>query len=333
MNRAWTCNGGLSSMACALALLAGTPCAMAQFSKFTVIDSGPFQSVIVRGLSADGTTLVGDGSPSLFSDGRAFRRRFDGPTENLGVLSGSFFTSAEAANGTGSMVVGRQSGGGFVWVFPGPGAADGTDGLLDVSRDGAVTISRIARRTGGTSLGLPVPSGFTEVSAARLAGSILREHVEKTLSVDAATQHDLKLEVDRLCDDAIRKKLSATYPAHSILTEESGQTTGLSPYQWIVDPLDGTVNYFHRIPYYCTSIACYRTPAQPAAGLGEPLIAVVYSPADDEMYTAVRNQGAFVNGTRLSTPAVSDLSQALVCTTHGSSPETKAQMQLSLIHI
>ena len=170
MNRAWTCNGGLSSMACALALLAGTPCAMAQFSKFTVIDSGPFQSVIVRGLSADGTTLVGDGSPSLFSDGRAFRRRFDGPTENLGVLSGSFFTSAEAANGTGSMVVGRQSGGGFVWVFPGPGAADGTDGLLDVSRDGAVTISRIARRTGGTSLGLPVPSGFTEVSAARLAG-------------------------------------------------------------------------------------------------------------------------------------------------------------------
>jgi len=167
----------------------------------------------------------------------------------------------------------------------------------------------------------------TAVSAARLAGSILREHVEKTLSVDAATQHDLKLEVDRLCDDAIRKKLSATYPAHSILTEESGQTTGLSPYQWIVDPLDGTVNYFHRIPYYCTSIACYRTPAQPAAGLGEPLIAVVYSPADDEMYTAVRNQGAFVNGTRLSTPAVSDLSQALVCTTHGSSPETKAQMQ------
>ncbi|HYG76742.1 MAG TPA: inositol monophosphatase family protein [Planctomycetota bacterium] len=169
----------------------------------------------------------------------------------------------------------------------------------------------------------------TAVLAARAAGDILKAHFEKTLSVDAASQHDLKLEVDRLSDAAIRQTLMDAFPSHSTLTEESGQTANTSPYTWIVDPLDGTVNYFHHVPYYCTSIACYRNspPGTQLAQLGEPLVGVVFAPESDELYSVIRGQGAFRNGRRIETGREKSLSETLVCTTFGSSTEMKAQMQ------
>ena len=97
-------------------------------------------------------------------------------------------------------------------------------------------------------------------TAARKAGEILRSHCDRKLKVNASTQHDFKLEVDVLSERAILDVISSAFPEHAILAEESGTAEGSGNYQWIIDPLDGTVNYYYGLPYYCISIACFARP-------------------------------------------------------------------------
>jgi fructose-1,6-bisphosphatase/inositol monophosphatase family enzyme len=159
--------------------------------------------------------------------------------------------------------------------------------------------------------------------AAGKAGQIQTDQAGEDLKVDQTMPYDVKLEVDRLCEEAIVSTIRQAFADHSILTEEGGADQGRGEYRWIIDPLDGTVNYFYGIPYYCTSIACYADPradtgpADTLAALGLPMVAVVYCPSTDEMFTATASGPCLMNGRTLQASRVASLSEAMVCVGYG----------------
>jgi myo-inositol-1(or 4)-monophosphatase len=133
------------------------------------------------------------------------------------------------------------------------------------------------------------------VKAARRAGQIINRasmDVDK-LRVDVKQQSDYVTEVDRAAEAAILDVLREAYPTHGILAEESGLagTRADSEYQWIIDPLDGTTNFIHGVPQYAISIGL--------AHKGVMTQAVVYDPNRNEIFTASKGGGAFVNEKRI----------------------------------
>ncbi|MBK1790453.1 inositol monophosphatase family protein [Persicirhabdus sediminis] len=124
--------------------------------------------------------------------------------------------------------------------------------------------------------------------AARQAGAFLKEHFGKPLDVDEALAHDIKLALDRESQDLIFRILTDAFPDHALYGEEGiGGNTG-SEYQWIVDPIDGTVNFFYGIPHYCVSIALRK---------GEDILCgVIYDPSIDEIWTVEKGGPALHNG-------------------------------------
>ncbi len=145
------------------------------------------------------------------------------------------------------------------------------------------------------------------VRAARSAGTLLLRHFDRvdTLNVTTKGLNDFVSEVDRLAEQAIIQVLRKAYPDHAILAEESGAQSG-NDYQWIIDPLDGTTNYLHGSPHFCISIALrYR---------GELEHGVVYDPLREEMFTASRGSGAYLNDHRIRVTARPGLKGALLGT-------------------
>ena len=145
------------------------------------------------------------------------------------------------------------------------------------------------------------------VKAARRAGAVINRASE---NVDALTVHhkrlnDLVSEVDRAAEAAIIDTIKSVYPDHAILAEESG-ASGEHDYQWIIDPLDGTTNFLHGFPVYAVSIG--------VAFKGQIQHAVVYDPTRNDLYTASRGAGAFLNDKRLRVSRRDKLIDALVGT-------------------
>ena len=103
--------------------------------------------------------------------------------------------------------------------------------------------------------------------------------------------YDVVTKVDRLSEKMLLERIAAAFPGHSVLGEESGEHRTESDYQWVVDPLDGTNNYSQGLPIFTISIGLRYC--------GETVMGVVYAPYFDEMYTAIRGEGAFLNGRRL----------------------------------
>ncbi|MFH0910383.1 MAG: inositol monophosphatase family protein [Planctomycetota bacterium] len=143
----------------------------------------------------------------------------------------------------------------------------------------------------------------TAIIAARAAGEILRRHFGSSLEVDETTRFDVKLRVDKLCEEAIVSILRQAFPAHAVLAEERG-SEGDSSHTWIVDPLDGTVNFFYGIPHFSTSIALSLE--------GRMEIGVVYDPLRDELFACERGRGATLNGRPLRVSAVREPEDAVV---------------------
>jgi myo-inositol-1(or 4)-monophosphatase len=127
----------------------------------------------------------------------------------------------------------------------------------------------------------------TAVEAALLAGKLLRENFEQPLEVDAMAEHDIKLELDRRTQRLIEDRILASHPDHAILGEE-GVRAGSGDCEWIIDPLDGTVNYFYGIPHFATTIAVRRH--------GELLAGVIHDPMRDETWTVEAGGPALLNG-------------------------------------
>jgi fructose-1,6-bisphosphatase/inositol monophosphatase family enzyme len=157
------------------------------------------------------------------------------------------------------------------------------------------------------------------VDAARAAGEILRTASRRPRTVDSKSAHDVKLQADRDCEAEILSRIRRAFPEHAILSEESGRDDKHSDYHWIVDPLDGTVNFYYGLPYYCTSIACYATPCnddihpESIASLGRPVAGVVYAPATDELFVAQTGCGATLNDEPISATDIQSLSEAVAC--------------------
>lgn len=146
------------------------------------------------------------------------------------------------------------------------------------------------------------------VKAARRAGSIInRAALEGGLEVRAKNRNDFVTQVDRSAEQAIIDVIRRAYPEHAFLAEESGETAGArAEYRWVIDPLDGTTNYIHGFPQYCVSIALEHK--------GVPSQAVVYDPAKNELFTASRGRGAYLDDRRIRVSKCLQLKDALVGT-------------------
>ncbi|MEI7968399.1 MAG: inositol monophosphatase family protein [Betaproteobacteria bacterium] len=147
----------------------------------------------------------------------------------------------------------------------------------------------------------------TAVKAARRAGNVITRASEnlETLTVRHKSLNDLVSEVDRAAEETIIGTLKDTYPDHAILAEESG-ASGDSEFVWIIDPLDGTTNFLHGFPVYCISIAL--------AHRGVLTHAVVYDPTRNDLFTASRGGGAFLNDRRLRVSRRDKLIDCLLAT-------------------
>lgn len=158
------------------------------------------------------------------------------------------------------------------------------------------------------------------VSAAREAGALLREHCGGELVVDETHAHDIKLELDVRSQKLIESRLLGAFPDHAFYGEEGLAGNQDSADQWVVDPIDGTVNFFYGIPHFCVSIAMRRD--------GELKIGAIYDPMMDELF-AVDFEGPPVrNGATIAPSRRADLGEAVVTIGFSKSKESmEAGMQ------
>ena len=132
-------------------------------------------------------------------------------------------------------------------------------------------------------------------TAARAAGGLMRQNLSRAKNINEATQHDIKLELDVRCQKLIERTLRRAFPTVAILGEEGILGDPSAPARWVVDPIDGTVNFTYGIPHACVSIALQvrdaksKFPADPLRSY-TTLVGVVYDPFLEEMWTAVRGQ-------------------------------------------
>ncbi len=153
------------------------------------------------------------------------------------------------------------------------------------------------------------PMLTTAVKAARRAGQVInRASLDiDQLKVSTKQQADFVTEVDKLAENAIIEILRDTYPQHSILAEESGSSgPEQAEFQWIIDPLDGTTNFIHGFPQYAVSIAL--------AQRGVLSHAVVYDTTRNELFTASKGAGAFLNEKRIRVSKRAKLDESLIGT-------------------
>lgn len=147
------------------------------------------------------------------------------------------------------------------------------------------------------------------VEAAQLAGRFLKQNVGKVYEIHhkGGQERNLVTEIDRKSEEIIISTIRRHYPSHGILAEEGGgRRNGSSPYKWIIDPLDGTTNFTHGLPVYCISIAVEFN--------GEVIVGVIYDPNLDELFTAEKGRGAYLNGKRIAVSKTSSLRQSLLVT-------------------
>ncbi|MFZ9181651.1 MAG: inositol monophosphatase family protein [Hylemonella sp.] len=148
------------------------------------------------------------------------------------------------------------------------------------------------------------------VKAARAAGAIINRAALDVESVRVSQKqvNDFVTEVDQASEDTIIETLLTAYPGHGIWAEESGREHGAkdSEFVWIIDPLDGTTNFIHGFPVYCISIAL--------SVRGKIEQAVIYDPTRNDLFTATRGRGAYLNDRRIRVSKRTDLKQCLVST-------------------
>lgn len=147
---------------------------------------------------------------------------------------------------------------------------------------------------------------FLEIAeeSARAAGGLLRSHFGRPLTVDENHAHDIKLELDKRSQSLIESLILSRFPDHSIYGEEGIRGDQGSEYQWVIDPIDGTVNFFYSIPHFAISIALRRA--------GKILVGVIYDPMRDEMWSVSSDHSPTLNGQPIQVSGRTELAEAVV---------------------
>lgn len=142
------------------------------------------------------------------------------------------------------------------------------------------------------------------VEAARAAGELLRQNFHQRLRVSSFAAHDIKLEIDVRAQDLITESLLKKFPEHALYGEEGIVGDQNSDFQWVVDPLDGTVNYFYGIPHFCISIALRFK--------GEIIVGVIYDPMREEVWATQKGGEATLNGKPFRVSERAELAEAVI---------------------
>lgn len=163
------------------------------------------------------------------------------------------------------------------------------------------------------------------VKAARAAGNVILRHVSRLdgLNIVEKGRQDYASEVDSLAEKEIIRELRRAFPDHAFLCEESG-ALGQARYTFVIDPLDGTSNFLHGIPHYAVSIGLLEG--------DEPLHAVVYDPQRNEIFTASRGSGAFLNDRRIRVTGRETLEGAMLVTGFPPRERKRLRPQLDAVH-
>jgi myo-inositol-1(or 4)-monophosphatase len=144
----------------------------------------------------------------------------------------------------------------------------------------------------------------TAIEAARQAGQLIAERFPTKRSITIKGYRDIVTEVDTAAEAVILNLIRTRFPDHAILSEEAGgEAIGDGP-TWVVDPLDGTTNYAHRLPLSTVSIGVLED--------GQPVVGVIYDPLRDQLFAAKRSEGATLNGAPIETSEITRIDHAIV---------------------
>jgi len=138
------------------------------------------------------------------------------------------------------------------------------------------------------------------------AGAMLARMQDGDLDVQLKGRADLVTNADKSVEAFLIEQVRSRFPTHAIISEETGKHPGDPEHQWFIDPLDGTLNYAHGLRYYCTTIAY--------AHAGQLQLGVIYSPREQECFTAELGKGAYLNGKVISVSSAQKLEDALLAT-------------------
>ncbi|MGC8548637.1 MAG: inositol monophosphatase family protein [Acidobacteriaceae bacterium] len=171
-----------------------------------------------------------------------------------------------------------------------------------------------------TAATLPqVPAGLTFASAAAPialeAGALIHQHFKNGVATEYKGDVDLVTVADRASEKLIVERLHQVFPTHGIYGEEGTRKQLQSEYRWYIDPLDGTTNFAHGFPVFCVSMGLEHRPAGlPEDQDGTLIAAVIYDPTRDELFTAERGKGAYLNGKPIHVSQTPVLAESLVAT-------------------
>ncbi|MCP3956069.1 MAG: inositol monophosphatase [Desulfobacterales bacterium] len=146
----------------------------------------------------------------------------------------------------------------------------------------------------------------TGIQAAHQGAAVLMDKLGRLSEISKKGVIDLVTDADTASEKAILESIQKTFPTHSILAEESGLSQGTSPYQWIIDPLDGTTNFAHSLGLFAVSIACAKD--------DEIICGVVFNPATAELFSAIKGAGAELNGRPIQVSRTAEITDSLLVT-------------------
>lgn len=144
------------------------------------------------------------------------------------------------------------------------------------------------------------------IKTARKAGEFIIKRLGKVESISYKGRINLVTDVDKLSEEVIVKSLKKAFPEHSFLAEEIYTKETNSTFKWIIDPLDGTTNYAHGFPFFSVSIALQKE--------REIILGIVYDPTRNEMFTAIKSRGSYLNKKRIYVSKVTRLERAFLAT-------------------
>lgn len=141
-------------------------------------------------------------------------------------------------------------------------------------------------------------------AAARAGGEVVNHYYREGVEMRSKESYNLVSDADVNAEHAIVDVIREAFPTHDVLGEESYEADAMSDHVWIIDPIDGTNNFAHKVPHFGVSVAYYQK--------GEAICGIVLNPVRDEIYEAARGQGAFANGEKVITGVEKQLNEVLV---------------------